>query len=91
MLFAMNILHIKFYYVSEWIPDTNITAVYRNASLQDILNDLFKDTLLNFYVLDDSRIILTQNSFIYDELPEGFFKESPGSRIPKMKKLKKKK
>ena len=38
-------------------------------------------TVLNFYITDDRRIILTKNSVVYDELPEGFFPKEKDSTV----------
>ncbi|MDR5590439.1 TonB-dependent receptor [Christiangramia sp. SM2212] len=65
----------KFFYAENWIPDKKITASYDQVELEIVLEDIFKETLLNFYFLDDGQIVLTQNSIIYDRLPEGFFPE----------------
>ena len=64
---------VKIFYSENWIPKKTITKNYSNENLETILNDLFQETLLNYYQLDDKEVILTQNSIIYDELPEGFF------------------
>lgn len=64
---------LQFYYVSEWLNEKRIDASYTNASLKDILNDLFKDTIINYFVLQENKVILTQNSIIYDQLPQEFF------------------
>jgi len=73
--------NVKFYFVEEWIPNKNITANYNKTPLQEILGELFNETILNFYVLDGDKVVLTQNSIIYDELPEGFFRESVSSPV----------
>jgi len=64
---------LQFYFAKEWLPEKLITTNFENTSLSDILNDLLKETLLNFYALDDNTIILTRNNIIYDSVPDGFF------------------
>ena len=66
---------IQLFYAENWIPEKRINKSYLNSDLETILNDLFQDTLINYYFLNDKEIILTQNSIIYNELPEGFFPE----------------
>ncbi|MGA8853450.1 MAG: carboxypeptidase-like regulatory domain-containing protein, partial [Christiangramia sp.] len=63
----------KFYYAESFIPDKTVTGNYSNSDLQSVLDDLFEDTILNYYFLEGRGVILTRNSLIYDELPEGFF------------------
>ena len=46
-----------------------ISGHYKQKSIQFILTDIFKNTDINFYISSDNKIILTQNSFVYDSLP----------------------
>ncbi|WP_029037046.1 carboxypeptidase-like regulatory domain-containing protein [Salinimicrobium xinjiangense] len=62
----------RFYYVDTWLPDKKISGTYSDVEIQEVLQDIFDNTLLNFHV-DGDRIILTRNNIIYDELPENFF------------------
>ena len=59
----------RFYFLKEWLSDESISANYSNESLENILNDILKGTLLNFYLLD-KKIILTKNQAIHDTIPE---------------------
>ncbi len=61
----------KFYYLKEWIPDTLVSGTYNNKRLENILDELFDDTVLNYYKLDD-KIILSENSVVYDDFSNGF-------------------
>jgi CarboxypepD_reg-like domain/TonB-dependent Receptor Plug Domain len=72
-----NKINVKFYYVDEWIKGEKVTGNYTNASINIILDDIFKETVINFYILDESKIILTRNNRIYDALPQGFFGNNP--------------
>ena len=42
-----------------------------------ILTSLFRDTEINFYVLDGDKVILTQNNAIYDKVPDFFSNIDP--------------
>ncbi|NHF59823.1 TonB-dependent receptor [Flavobacteriaceae bacterium TP-CH-4] len=64
---------LPFYYVEQWLGEKTISGSFDNASVPVILESIFKDTPINFYVLDGQRVILTRNTIIYDELPGGFF------------------
>lgn len=66
----------RIYYLEQWFGDRKVTRDYQDMTLEDILKDIFKETEINFYFLDNRNVILTQNSIIYDELPLGFFGES---------------
>ena len=69
----------RFYYEQSWLGTKTISGTYTNALISDILNELFNNTVINFYILKDNRIALIQNNIIYDELPEGFFGKTENS------------
>lgn len=63
---------LKFYYVKDWLQGKTINKSYSNTPLREILDDIFNETPINYFFIEN-KIILTQNSIIYDRLPEGFF------------------
>ena len=63
----------QFYYIKSWIDSTLISGNYSKVSINFILNDIFKNTVINYYITNDKRIILSQNSIIYDSLSTDFF------------------
>lgn len=64
----------RFYYIDSWLQEYNdLSGDYKDTELTLVLKDLFDKTIINFYVLDDTRIILTQHDDIYDYLPDYFF------------------
>jgi len=65
----------EFFYVDEWLPNRSISGNFVDEPLQNVLDTLLKDTLLNFYIMDDGKVVLTQNAIIVDTLPEAFFGE----------------
>lgn len=71
----------RFFYASQWLDSTAVTEKrYDDLPLSEILEDLFVDTNLNYYISWDNRVILTQNNSIYGELPDGFL-EAPEETI----------
>jgi len=68
-----KISEYRFYYLPNWIDSTLVSGKYNNASVNNILNDIFKESVVNYYVTADKKIILTSNSFINDNLPDNFF------------------
>ncbi|WP_411896036.1 carboxypeptidase-like regulatory domain-containing protein [Winogradskyella sp. A2] len=68
-------IDFKFYFADKWLDEKSITKSYSNQKIDYILSDLFNDTSLNYYITPERKIILTQNSIIYDELPKRYFKE----------------
>jgi len=57
----------------EWLQGKTVNERYTNATLEDVLSGLLRDTQLNFFVTGDNRIVITQNNRIYGDLPENFF------------------
>lgn len=64
---------LDFYYVEEWLDEELVSGDFNEVSLNEILESLFMETAINFYILDGEKVLLTRNTIIYDELPGGFF------------------
>ncbi|HLF52211.1 TonB-dependent receptor [Flavobacterium sp.] len=64
----------KFYFDPEWLENENslISGSYINMPIEEILEAIFNRTSLNFFI-DKNTVILTNNSIIYDKLPENYF------------------
>ena len=74
VLFSIEkITDYKFYFLEEWFNEELVSGSYKNASVEIVLNDILDKTLLNYYILNNSSIILTLNNSIYNKLPLGFF------------------
>lgn len=56
----------QFFYIEDWVALKKISGTYDNVTVEHLLNEIFKYTVVNYYVLDD-RIILTKNSLIHDD------------------------
>ncbi len=69
---------LSFYFIDGWLEKNVISKTYNDKSLTFILNDLLKDSSINFYIYNDN-VVLTNNSTIYSKLPEGFFKKEENS------------
>ncbi|WOD43025.1 TonB-dependent receptor [Hwangdonia lutea] len=67
-----SVTDYRFYFIESWIDDTLISGNYNNAPLKTVLNDIFKNTVINYYISTNHQIILTNNSLIRDELPINF-------------------
>lgn len=75
-----NVLHeiekqtdYHFYYHKGWLSQELISGSYNNISVSDMLEAIFKNTVINFHILKGNKIVLLQNTLVYDELPESFF------------------
>lgn len=66
----------RFYFDQDWLKDKSVVSGnFQNADLKDILASVFENTTLNFYI-DRNKVILTNNSIIYDKLPNSYFGEN---------------
>lgn len=64
--------------MEEWLPKDTISGNYVEAKVSEVLRNVLKNTVINFYILDESSIILTQNKRVYDKLPNTFFGRKEG-------------
>lgn len=64
--------NFKFYFSEDWLDSRKLSGDYKNELISTVLDELFDDSVLNYYIATENRIILTANSFIYDSLPKGF-------------------
>lgn len=67
-----SISDYKFYFEENWIENIIITKKFEQEKIETILKSIFQDTNLNFFI-DNNKIILTQNIYIQNKLPENFF------------------
>ncbi|MEM1258150.1 MAG: carboxypeptidase-like regulatory domain-containing protein [Bacteroidota bacterium] len=64
----------QFFYIKDWLAGQEVMEPNQKGSLSEILDAMLANTDLNYYVLEDERrVILLQNTIIYDELPAFFF------------------
>lgn len=66
----------RFFYAKTWIQGQKGSKAYDNMTVRAILLDLLKNSNLNFYIDLRNKVIITQNTIIYDELPEEYFGKS---------------
>ncbi|MGB5818174.1 MAG: carboxypeptidase-like regulatory domain-containing protein [Saonia sp.] len=63
----------RFFYVEDWIENKTISGTYEDVPINIVLDDIFKNSNIQFYVSKNNRVYLTRNNIIYDKLPLGFF------------------
>ncbi len=74
-----NQTNYRFFYIEDWIEGKAVTGSFSDVTVDVMLENLLAETVLNFYITSDNRIILTQNTIVYDTLPEGFFPKKEDS------------
>lgn len=65
-----------FFYIKDWLDASLFSGNFIASPIETILDALFSESELNFMVLEGTKIILTQNNLIYDQLPDTFFGDS---------------
>ncbi|REE01513.1 TonB-dependent receptor [Marinoscillum furvescens] len=58
----------KFYYQDVWLDSLEARGSYTDASIQQVLPELFQGTALGYHLMKN-RVILTYNSVIVEDLP----------------------
>jgi len=74
---AMKILEREtaydFFYLEPWLEGEKVSGVFENAPINELLEEILKNTILNFHVMNGEKIFLLQNSQVYDALPKDYF------------------
>ncbi|NAS13064.1 TonB-dependent receptor [Poritiphilus flavus] len=65
----------RFYFISQWFGSKKVSVDFADASLDEVLTELFKETDINYYQLNENEVVLSKNNTIYDSLPEDFFQK----------------
>ncbi|WP_350285657.1 TonB-dependent receptor [uncultured Croceitalea sp.] len=64
----------RFYFLDDWVTKDTVTITYNNELVTEVLDRVLAKTSLNYYVKEnENRIVLLENTLVYDELPKGFF------------------
>ncbi|TDQ27747.1 TonB-dependent receptor [Tenacibaculum caenipelagi] len=57
----------QFYYLDSWLNTSQtIKEDFKNSTIETILNSIFKNSDINYYVIENNKIILTKNNKIHD-------------------------
>ena len=54
----------QFYFLENWFSEKRYTFSYKNVKLEKILNEIFDASNINYYILEDSKIILSKGNLI---------------------------
>ena len=71
-----KITDYRFYFVEDWLDNTLISGNYKNVSIKELLDNIFKNTIINYFISSDNKIILSQSVLITNTLPIGYFGEA---------------
>ncbi|TCP24605.1 outer membrane receptor for ferrienterochelin and colicin [Tenacibaculum skagerrakense] len=59
-----NNSNYHFYFLKDWLTDEKVTFTFNNAKISDVLDTLFGGSTINYFVMDNHRIILTNGNLI---------------------------
>ena len=69
-----NLSGAIFFFDESWLKDHQVTKSYDNADLKTVINGIFENTNINYFITD-GKVILLNNSIVYRELPLDYFLE----------------
>jgi len=71
-----------FYFLDEWFTKKTYSISYTNSKIEKVLDDLLQISNINYYILDESKIILTKGNLIKKSIYENSDNNTPiGSPI----------
>lgn len=53
-----------FFYIDKWLGEEKTTNSFINTSINEVLNSIFNNTPINYYILNKKEIILTYGNLI---------------------------
>ena len=59
-----------FYYIDHWLNDEKLTESFKNASIHDILTKALQNTSLNFTIIENNKVIITNGTRLHKSLYE---------------------
>ena len=57
-----------FFYIDNWLDEEKLSSVYIDKNINYILNDILKNTTLNFIIIEGDKIIITKGKRIHKSL-----------------------
>ncbi|MDJ0645691.1 MAG: carboxypeptidase-like regulatory domain-containing protein, partial [Flavobacteriaceae bacterium] len=63
----------RFFFIESWLSTERISGSYNDVKITELLEALFGKSVINYYISEDKKIVLTNNVLIRDSLPLGFF------------------
>ncbi|WP_223269132.1 carboxypeptidase-like regulatory domain-containing protein [Polaribacter sp. IC063] len=59
-----------FFYVDAWLDETVLTDIFKNVSIAIILDKILDNTSLNYSIIENHKIIITQGNLLHKSLYE---------------------
>ncbi|KAB1158304.1 TonB-dependent receptor [Tenacibaculum aiptasiae] len=65
-----NNTNYTFFYLDNWLDNSRKSKKFNNVTINEILDFIFTDSTLNYYIHDNNKIILTQGNLIRKSIYE---------------------
>tara|TARA_R100001460_G_scaffold102343_2_gene146811 strand:+ start:4109 stop:6919 length:2811 start_codon:yes stop_codon:yes gene_type:complete len=70
-----------FFFDETWLKGHFVTKDFENESLRKVLDELFSNTNINYF-LNGGNVILLNNTYVYTDLPTDYFnEEKPDKKV----------
>ena len=70
----LNMLEEKtpytFYYIDNWLDAFKTSKKFNEVTIKEILNEVFHNSTLNYFITDDKKVILTNGNLIHKSVYE---------------------
>jgi hypothetical protein len=64
----------SFFFLKDWVAQDSVTVTVNSEAIVSVLDKILEGTTLNYHLIEnEKRIIILQNTIVYDELPLYFF------------------
>lgn len=60
-----------FFFLDDWLDSTPMTFSFKSKKIEEILNTVFKESKINYYIHNDNLIILTNGNLIKKSIYDG--------------------
>ncbi len=72
----------RFFYIENWFKETTLhSGIYKDVKLEELLNDIFDNSLINYFIYSNTKVILTQNSVIHNNFSNLVWQEEENFNI----------
>lgn len=69
----------RFYFLENWLDDNTTTFSFNNATIKQILDTVLSGSKINYYVLNDRKIVLTNGNLIKTSVYNNLTETDPSS------------
>lgn len=71
----------RFFYLKDWLEGQMVSGNFSDTPVNIVLDAIFRQTVINYYITSDGKIVLTKNRVIHDHFPKDFFGKKMDSTV----------